>query len=134
MQRADDLLRTMTIEEKVMQLSALYPMALLGPDGPIKSQLDAPLKQGIGHVSGLGMMGNKPPETIAKTVNAIQRYLVTETRLRIPAIFHNEAANGVVAPHFTPTSRRRSGSRRRGIPRRRRRWLTSCDARCGQSA
>lgn len=101
MQRADDLLRTMTIEEKVMQLSAVYPMALLGPDGPIKSQLDAQLKQGIGHVSGLGTMGNKTPETIAKTVNAIQRYLVTETRLRIPAIFHNEAANGVVAPHFT---------------------------------
>ena len=36
--------------------------------------------------------------TIAKTVNAIQRYLVTDTRLKIPAIFHNEALNGVVAP------------------------------------
>jgi hypothetical protein len=43
---------------------------------------------------------------LAKSVNAIQRYLVTETRLKIPAIFHNEAMSGVVAPHFTafPTS------------------------------
>ena len=47
------------------------------------------------------MMGHKTPETIAKTFNPIQRYLVTETRLGIPAIFHNEALNGVVAPHFT---------------------------------
>lgn len=26
---------------------------------------------------------------------------MTETRLRIPALFHNEALNGVVAPGFT---------------------------------
>jgi beta-xylosidase len=71
-----------------------------------RSQLDALLKNGIGHVSALGTIGHKTPEQIAKSVNAIQRYLVTETRLKIPAIFHNEAMSGVVAPHFTafPTS------------------------------
>lgn len=53
------------------------------------------------------MMGHKTPETIAKTFNAIQRYLVTETRLGIPAIFHNEALNGVVA---LPYSNRSSGN------------------------
>jgi beta-glucosidase len=106
MQRAEELLRQMTIEEKAIQLSALYPMGLLGADGPIKSQLDAQVGQGIGHICGLGTFGYKTPATIAKTVNAIQRYLVTETRLKIPAIFHNEAMSGVVAPHFTafPTS------------------------------
>jgi beta-glucosidase-like glycosyl hydrolase len=99
--RAEQLLRQMTIVEKAMQLSCVYPMGLLGAEGPIKSQLDAQLNHGIGHVAGLGTFGHKTPETIAKTVNAIQRYLVTETRLKIPAIFHNEALNGVVAPHFT---------------------------------
>ncbi|HEY1304094.1 MAG TPA: glycoside hydrolase family 3 N-terminal domain-containing protein [Vicinamibacterales bacterium] len=101
MQRADALLLTMTIDEKAMQLSAMYPMALLGPQGPMKSQLDVHLKHGIGQISALGAFGHKTPETVAKTANAIQRYLVTETRLKIPAIFHNEAANGVVAPHFS---------------------------------
>ena len=101
MKRADALLARMTIEEKAMQLSALYPMGLLGADGPIKSQLDAQIGQGIGHIAGLGLLGHKSPATIAKTVNAIQRYLVTNTRLKIPAIFHNEALNGVVAPQFT---------------------------------
>jgi beta-glucosidase len=81
-------------------------MGLLGPEGPIHDQLDAQLGHGIGHVCGLGLLGHKTPETVAKTVNAIQRYLVEQTRLGIPAIFHNEALNGVVAPHFThfPTS------------------------------
>ena len=101
LQRADDLLRQMTIEEKAMQLSSIFPLALFDMKGTNHSQLDALLKNGIGHVSALGMIGHKTPEVLAQSVNAIQRYLVTETRLKIPAIFHNEAMSGVVAPHFT---------------------------------
>lgn len=101
MRRAEELLRQMTVEEKAMQLSCVVPLALLGPNGPMRGQLDALLHHGIGHIAGLGLIGHKTPEAIAKSVNAIQRYLVTETRLKIPALFHNEALNGVVAPHFT---------------------------------
>jgi beta-glucosidase len=101
MQRAEELLRTMTVEEKAMQLSSVFPLALFNTEGPNRSQLDALLKNGIGHVSALGLIGHKTPEALGKAVNAIQRYLVTETRLKIPAIFHNEAMSGVVAPHFT---------------------------------
>src|SRR5262245_21714563 len=101
MQRADDLLRQMTIEEKAMQLSCAMPLALLDRDGLMRGQADRLIKQGIGHVAGIGTLGHKAPETIAKSINAIQRYLLTETRLKIPAIFHNEALNGVVAPHFS---------------------------------
>src|SRR5262245_9761131 len=101
MQRAEELLRTMTIEEKAMQLSCVMPLALLDRDGLMRGQADRLIKQGIGHVAGIGLLGHKAPETVAKSVNAIQRYLVTETRLKIPAIFHNEALNGVVSPHFS---------------------------------
>ena len=106
MQRADELLRQMTLEEKAMQLSSVFPLALFDTKGANRSQLDAALKNGIGHVSALGLIGHKTPEVLARSVNAIQRYLITETRLKIPAIFHNEAMSGVVAPHFTafPTS------------------------------
>jgi beta-glucosidase len=101
MQRADELLRSMTVEEKAMQLSSVAPLALLGTDGPMPGQMDGLLGHGIGHVAGIGLLGHKAPDEIAKSVNSIQRYLVTETRLKIPAIFHNEALNGVVAPDFT---------------------------------
>jgi beta-glucosidase len=101
MERADELLRQMSVEEKAMQLSCVVPLALIGPDGPMKGQLEALLGQGIGHIAGIGLLGHKMPDEIAKNVNAIQRYLVTETRLKIPAIFHNEALNGVVSAGFT---------------------------------
>jgi beta-glucosidase-like glycosyl hydrolase len=101
MQRAEELLREMTVEEKAMQLSSVVPLALLGSDGPMPGQMDALLGQGIGHIAGIGLLGHKLPGEIARSVNAIQRYLVTQTRLKIPAIFHNEALNGVVAAGFT---------------------------------
>src|SRR5262245_42773418 len=97
MQRADDLLRQMTIEEKAMQLSCAMPLALLDRDGLMRGQADKMIKDGIGHGAGIGFLGHKSPETVAKSINAIQRYLLTETRLKIPAIFHNEALNGVVS-------------------------------------
>lgn len=100
-QRAEDLLAQMTIEEKAFQLSAVMPTALFGTEGPITAVLDAQLGLGIGHVSAIGTFGHKTPVTLAKAVNAIQRHLVEHTRLGIPAIFHNEALNGVVAPGFT---------------------------------
>jgi beta-glucosidase len=100
-QRADQLLAQMTVEEKAMQLSSVVPLALLGPDGPMRGQLESLLGQGIGHLAGIGMLAHEVPDKLAKSINAIQRYLVTETRLKIPAIIHNEALNGVVSPGFS---------------------------------
>ena len=101
MQRAHDLLHEMTIDEKAMQLSSVFPLALFTVDGTNRSQLDVHLGNGIGHVCALGLIGHKPPEVLAKAVNAIQHHLMTHTRLKIPAICHNEAMSGVVAPCFT---------------------------------
>jgi hypothetical protein len=39
MQRAEDLLSKMTIEEKAMQLSCIYPMASLASRGPYEGSL-----------------------------------------------------------------------------------------------
>ena len=66
MQRANELLRTMTVEEKAMQLSSVFPLALFNTEGTNRSQLDALLKNGIGHVSALGLIGHKTPEALAK--------------------------------------------------------------------
>jgi beta-xylosidase len=109
----------------------VFPLALFDTHGANRSQLDVLLKNGIGHVSALGLIGHKTPEALAKAVNAIQRYLLTETRLKIPAIFHNEAMSGVVAPNFTafPTS---IGLAATWDPARRKRWPRSSGARCGR--
>ena len=40
-----------------MQLSSVFPLALFNAGGTNHSQLDALLKNGIGHVSALGLIG-----------------------------------------------------------------------------
>lgn len=59
MARAEEWLRQMTIEEKAMQLSSVFPLALFNTEGTNRSQLDALLENGIGHVSALGLIGHK---------------------------------------------------------------------------
>ena len=100
-ERSEELLARMTVDEKAAQVSAVMPLGLFGTDGPIRSVLDKAMPHGVGHVSALGTFGHKDPHTLARSVNAVQRYLVENTRLGIPAIFHNESLNGVVAPGFT---------------------------------
>ncbi len=97
-QRVEDLLSRMTLEEKVAQLCGIMPMAFWGPGGINEARLQATLPHGIGQISGIGMFGSTQIKPIAEGINQIQRYLVEQTRLGIPAIFHNEALNGLVAP------------------------------------
>jgi beta-glucosidase-like glycosyl hydrolase len=59
-----------------------------------------PAREGHRARERAGLFGNKSPEKVAKTINAVQHYLVTETRLKLPAIFHNEALNGVVSAEY----------------------------------
>ncbi|MGX9885544.1 beta-glucosidase [Streptomyces sp. NPDC002276] len=100
-ERADALLARMTLEEKALQLTSVMGASLSGPGGAVPERLSARLELGIGQVSGLASFGAKPPADVARTVNQIQRFLVEKTRLGIPAVFHNEALNGVMAPGFT---------------------------------
>lgn len=97
-QRVADLLSQMTLEEKVAQLCGLMPMAFWGPQGVNQARMQASLPHGIGQISGVGMMGGAQIRRTVEGLNQIQRYLVEQTRLGIPAIFHNEALNGLVAP------------------------------------
>ncbi|MFD8812225.1 glycoside hydrolase family 3 protein, partial [Streptomyces sp. NPDC059627] len=91
----------MTLDEKALQLTSVMGASLSGAGGADPERLAARLEHGIGQVSGLASFGAKPPAEVARTVNQIQRFLVEKTRLGIPAVFHNEALNGVMAPGFT---------------------------------
>ncbi|MEU6606571.1 glycoside hydrolase family 3 N-terminal domain-containing protein [Streptomyces shenzhenensis] len=99
--RATALLARMTIEEKCAQLVGCIPGAFIDENGPDTGSMRERIPHGVGHVSNLGLFGHKPPVVLARTINEIQRFLVQETRLGIPAVFHNEALTGVVAPDFT---------------------------------
>jgi beta-glucosidase len=92
--RVDDLVARMTISEKVAQLTSVMGMQLIGLDGLDESKLDEQLVEGIGQIS-LATMLSPDPAVLVELGNRIQRHLVEETRLGIPAVLHNEALAGL---------------------------------------
>lgn len=96
-QRVELLLAEMTLEEKIGQLGSFWIYEIL--DGVTFSPAKAArlLANGIGHVTRLGGGSNVRPHEAATLANAIQKYLQENTRLKIPAIVHEECCSGYMA-------------------------------------
>ncbi|HXG68359.1 MAG TPA: glycoside hydrolase family 3 N-terminal domain-containing protein, partial [Blastocatellia bacterium] len=103
-----DLLGRMTLEEKVAQLVCLWAQKpQVGPQtdfstdrgdfSPEKARVV--MKNGIGQISR--QRERKDPRESAIFANAVQKFLVENTRLGIPAIFHDEALHGHMAQKGT---------------------------------
>ena len=110
--RAESLLKRMTIEEKIAQLCALW--IVTNPDGRLTVRVlngvrgegqdfDAhkQLRDGIGQITR--PLGTSPVALTdgVRTLNRLQRFLVRQTRLGIPALPHEECIAGLMAPGAT---------------------------------
>ncbi|HWP43396.1 MAG TPA: glycoside hydrolase family 3 N-terminal domain-containing protein, partial [Blastocatellia bacterium] len=102
--RVADLLQRMTIEEKVAQLVCLWSRKPQEkpPDGSFPDRGDfsveaarVELKHGIGEIAR--QRERKGPRESAIYANAVQKFLVENTRLGIPALFHDEVLHGHMA-------------------------------------
>ena len=111
-ERAADLLARMTVEEKVAQLQALWKRTarLQTPEGGFDpAGAGEVLGAGIGEIARPSEIATPPsgrpstrtPREHAAFVNAVQHWLLDNTRLGIPAMFHEEALHGLVAPGGT---------------------------------
>lgn len=107
--RVTDLLARMTVEEKVAQLTAIWNAKWRMDNDDFTFNADSArmvMPNGIGHLTRPGEKGSsKPPgrsgqETVAY-INAVQKWLVEETRLGIPALTHEESLHGLVANDAT---------------------------------
>ncbi|MBX3564062.1 MAG: glycoside hydrolase family 3 C-terminal domain-containing protein [Sphingomonas sp.] len=117
--RVEDLLKRMTLEEKVQQMVAVWLAKdkIQTPEG----EFDA-AKASVNFPNGLGQISrpydrraitqgpaagaaagtvNRGPEDTARYINAAQKWAVEKTRLGIPLIMHEEALHGYVAPGAT---------------------------------
>ena len=83
--KAATLLRQMTLEEKVGQLTQFSNGAATGPDNVQVDQNELAARGGIGSV--LNMSG-------AKACNALQRQAVERSRLKIPILFGLDVIHG----------------------------------------
>ena len=101
--RVADLLARMKPAEKVAQLEAVNWDHTFLYDQETRrfsaAQARKLLRHGIGAVTRPG--ANHDAREATELANAIQRFLVEETRLGIPALLHEEALHGFVAPGAT---------------------------------
>jgi beta-glucosidase len=89
-QRVQNLLSQMTLEEKLAQIGSFW-MYDLQTDGALDWEKTAGmLKHGIGQITRVAGASTLDPVSVAKTANALQKFLVEKTRLGIPAIIHEE--------------------------------------------
>ena len=99
--RLDDLLARMTLDEKLAQIGCVWSSKLLTTDVFNPAAARELLAHGIGHVTRIGGATVLGPRESAAFTNAVQRFLVEETRLGIPAIVHEESCAGYTAKGAT---------------------------------
>lgn len=111
--RVRDLLARMTLEEKAAQMRCLWlgKFGILDKAGHLDAaKAEKALSNGVGQIARPGdTMGtpefrNRPFRDVASAVqfhNEVQRFLVENTRLGIPALFHEETAHGLMGAEAT---------------------------------
>ena len=99
--RVADLLPRMNLDEKLAQLGCVWSTQLLRQGAFQPSAAREKLAHGIGHVTRIGGATVLSPRESAAFANQIQRFLVEETRLRIPAIVHEEGCAGYLGRDAT---------------------------------
>ena len=100
-QRTEDLLSRMTPDEKIAQLSGIWVYEVLDDMKFCINKAKIKMGNGIGQITRIGGASNLGPKDCAKLANEIQKYLVENTRLGIPAIVHEESCSGYMAKGAT---------------------------------
>jgi beta-glucosidase len=95
--RVEDLLDRMTPDEKLAQLGSLWVFEILDGTSVDPAKAAARLGAGIGQITRVAGATNLELPAVAALANEIQRFLVRETRLGIPAIVHEECLHGFLA-------------------------------------
>jgi beta-glucosidase len=95
--RVGDLLARMTLEEKLAQIGSVWVFEILAREHVDPDKARARLGAGIGQITRVAGATSLAMPAAAALANEIQRFLVEETRLGIPAIVHEECLHGLVA-------------------------------------
>jgi beta-glucosidase len=95
--RLRDLLGRMSLAEKLAQLGCTWSTKLVEGDAFSERRARQLLAEGTGQITRIGASTGLRPREAAAFANRIQRFLVEETRLGIPAIVHEESTAGLCA-------------------------------------
>ena len=94
--RVKRLLSQMSLDEKIAQLGSYWIFNLQTRGQMDWAKTAEKLKYGIGQITRLAGASTLDPLSAARTANRIQKLLVEQTRLGIPAILHEECCSGAL--------------------------------------
>jgi len=86
--QARSILSRMTVDEKLAQLGSVWGYEVMGRRAFSAKKARSLVKHGIGQVTRPATSSGLLSRELVQFVNEIQRYLVEETRLGIPAMMH----------------------------------------------
>jgi beta-glucosidase len=86
----------MSLDEKLAQLGSYWIYELQTKGKLDQQKIASKLNNGIGQITRLGGASTLDPRSAARAANRLQKFLVDETRLHIPAIFHEECCAGAL--------------------------------------
>jgi beta-glucosidase len=92
----NSLLSQMTLDEKLAQLGSYWMYELQTKGELDQGKVTSKLKDGIGQITRIAGASTLDPLSAAKATNRLQKFLVEETRLGIPAIAHEECCSGAM--------------------------------------
>lgn len=95
--RIAHLLGQMTLAEKIAQLGSYWVYEILDGTAFSVEKAHTLLENGIGQITRVGGASNVRPVESAKLANTIQKFLIDNTRLGIPAVIHEECCSGYMA-------------------------------------
>jgi beta-glucosidase len=95
-QRVKSIVSEMTLNEKLAQLGSYWMFELQTQNEIDHGKVASKLKHGIGQITRLAGASTLSPALAAKAGNVLQKFLVEETRLGIPAILHEECCCGAM--------------------------------------
>ncbi|WP_010134470.1 glycoside hydrolase family 3 N-terminal domain-containing protein [Ochrovirga pacifica] len=92
--KVEALLSEMTLDEKLAQITGTRLREIMEDGKFSPSKFEEHIPYGIGHFCQFSTGQALEPEALRDLVREVQHYLMTKTRLKIPAIFHEEAITG----------------------------------------
>lgn len=92
--KVDPLLKKLSLEEKLAQIEGIRPNDIMENGKFSLEKAKKIIPYGIGHFCQFSSSLTMEPSELRDFVREVQHYLMTETKAKIPAIFHEEAITG----------------------------------------
>ena len=99
--KVDSLYESMTLEERVAQVYGIRPEVIMENGKLSLEKCREVIPYGVGHICQYACSLDMDADELREFVRGVQEYLQNETRLGIPAVFHDESITGIAAKGAT---------------------------------